>query len=99
MKKGYQYINDEQESFLKSSGFYKDRANSFLKENTKPFLATAIMWLEKKYNVLFVTDIIGYQFLTIVKKERTALFHSEFQKTPDDSKSKALDLFIKKIKK
>ena len=33
-----------------------------------------------------------------VKKERTALFHSEFQKTPDDSKSKALDLFIKKIK-
>lgn len=92
-KKDYRIVSNNQEEFLRQNSFFKN--NHLIIEGKKPYLTTAIMWIEKNFNVLFVTDMIGYQFLTIVKKDNIYMFHSGFQKSSDDAKSTAFDMFIK----
>ena len=88
-------ITEAQNEFFKKEGFYNN--NILSPDNKLPYLTIAIMWLEKKYNLVFVTDFIGYRFLTIVKRGNKIVYNTEFESTSDNARSNALSIIINKI--
>lgn len=66
-----------------------------------PYMVMTLNWIEKEYNYLIVTDIVGYQFVSIIKNKTdgSTIFYTDFYKTPEESKDVILNMFIEKILK
>ena len=88
-------ITENQHIRLEKIGFYTDPLNLYLPKDELPYLSMVINWLETKYSILIITDMIGYEFTSYAKTETNQnIFWSGMKKTPVESKYQIVDKFL-----